>query len=76
MRFFTAFLFILISNFTFSQAKYILGLSKTDHKMVVLDYNSLEIISRIPVGEDPHEVVTSDDGSVAYVANTVGGNRS
>ena len=41
--------------------------------MVVLDYNTLNIITKIPVGEDPHEVVTSSDGSIAYVANTVNG---
>ncbi|MCS3529504.1 YncE family protein [Chryseobacterium sp. JUb7] len=62
-----------ISNFIFGQTQYILALSKADHKMVVLDYNSLKIITRIPVGEDPHEVTTSDDGSIAYVANTAGG---
>ncbi len=73
MRFFNIFLFVFISNFTNAQTKYILGLSKTDHKMVVLDYNSLEILSKIPVGEDPHEVVTSDNGSIAYVANTING---
>lgn len=73
MKFLPLSLFILISNFTCAQTKYILGLSKTDHRMVVLDYNSLKIVTKIPVGEDPHEIVTSDDGSVAYVANTVNG---
>lgn len=41
--------------------------------MVVLNYNTLDIVARIPVGEDPHEVVTSDNGSIAYIANTSNG---
>ncbi|MFP3594165.1 YncE family protein [Chryseobacterium sp. SIMBA_038] len=73
MKILILFFSILISNFASAQTKYILALSKADRKMVVLNYNTLEIIAKIPVGEDPHEVITSDDGSVAYVANTVNG---
>lgn len=72
MKNFYLILFICISQLSFAQ-KYILALSKTEKKMVVLDYESLEIIRKIPVGEDPHEVVTSTDHSVAYVANTLSG---
>lgn len=64
---------LLISNLFIAQKKYILALSKTDKKMVVLDYNTLKIITKINVGDDPHEVITSTDGKTAYVANTING---
>lgn len=73
MKFLALLLTMVISNQISAQQKYILALSKADRKMVILDYNTLNIVTKIPVGEDPHEVVTSTDGSVAYVANTVNG---
>ncbi|MFT3980162.1 MAG: YncE family protein [Ferruginibacter sp.] len=48
--------------------KYVLILAKGEQKMVVLDYESLDSITKIPVGEDPHEVVTNDSGTLAYVS--------
>lgn len=72
MKNFSILFLILISQFHFAQ-KYVLALSKTEKKMIVLNYETLEIISKIPVGEDPHEVVTSPDGAFAYVANTLNG---
>ena len=53
--------------------KTLLALSKTNHTLAVVDPVSLKIISRIPVGEDPHEVIASDDGSTAYVTIYGGG---
>ena len=44
---------------------------KTDKTLVVLDYNSLKVMAKIPAGEDPHEVVASGDGSAASIANMV-----
>lgn len=43
-------------------------LSKTEHQLLVYDYQTLEPISKIPVGADPHEIVTNADGSRAYVS--------
>ncbi|HTF19623.1 MAG TPA: YncE family protein [Chryseolinea sp.] len=53
--------------------KYLLALSKADHTLAVVDPISLKVLSRIPVGEDPHEVVASTDGTTAYVAIYGGG---
>lgn len=64
---------ILISGCSFSQHHYLLALSKTDKKLVVIDYDKLEIIEKIPVGKDPHEIVTSSNGKTAYVSNTGSG---
>ncbi|WP_163407065.1 YncE family protein [Flavobacterium ajazii] len=62
-------LLLTISSISFSQSKkYILALSKGEKKVIVYDYKSLDTIAKIPVGEDPHEVVTSPDGSFAYVS--------
>ena len=51
----------------------LLALSKADHMLAIVDPITLKVTARIPVGEDPHEVVASSDGSVAYVSNYGGG---
>jgi YVTN family beta-propeller protein len=51
----------------------LLALSKTDHMLAIVDPVTLKVIARIPVGEDPHEVIASSDGSIAYVTNYGGG---
>jgi YVTN family beta-propeller protein len=53
--------------------KTLLALSKTDHKLVMLDPVTLHVIARIPVGEDPHEVIASSDGKTAFVSIYGGG---
>lgn len=53
--------------------KLLLALSKADHTLAVVDPVSLKILARIPVGVDPHEVVASTDGKMAYVAIYGGG---
>jgi DNA-binding beta-propeller fold protein YncE len=53
--------------------KLLLALSKTDHTLAIVDPVTLKIITRIPVGEDPHEMAASPDGKIAYVANYGGG---
>jgi YVTN family beta-propeller protein len=47
----------------------LLALSKQDHTLAIVDPTSLKIVARIPVGDDPHEVVASADGKTAYVSN-------
>jgi YVTN family beta-propeller protein len=47
----------------------LLALSKQDHTLAIVDPVSLKAIARIPVGDDPHEVVASADGKTAYVSN-------
>jgi DNA-binding beta-propeller fold protein YncE len=56
-----------------AQTKTLLALSKTDHMLSVVDPVSLKVIVRIPVGEDPHELVASTDGKIAYVCIYGGG---
>jgi YVTN family beta-propeller protein len=47
----------------------LLALSKQDHTLSIVDPANLQIVARIPVGDDPHEVIASSDGTKAYVSN-------
>jgi YVTN family beta-propeller protein len=50
-------------------ANALLVLSKHDQTLAIVDPSSLKVIARMPVGDDPHEVIASTDGKVAYVSN-------
>jgi len=47
----------------------LLILSKTDHAMAIVDPSTMKVVGKVPVGDDPHEVVASADGKTAYVSN-------
>jgi YVTN family beta-propeller protein len=47
----------------------LLVLSKQEHTLNVVDPASLRVLARVPVGNDPHEVIASEDGRTAYVSN-------
>jgi DNA-binding beta-propeller fold protein YncE len=51
----------------------LLALSKDDHTLAVVDPVTLKVIARMPVGQDPHEVIASTDGKTAYVTIYGGG---
>ncbi|HEX5154301.1 MAG TPA: YncE family protein [Parafilimonas sp.] len=53
--------------------EFLLALSKTDHTLAIVDPATLKVISRVPVGSDPHEVIASSDGKTAYVTIYGGG---
>jgi hypothetical protein len=50
-------------------ANALLVLAKHDGTRAIVDPSSLQVIARIPVGTDPHEVIVSSDGKTAYVSN-------
>ncbi|SDP53141.1 DNA-binding beta-propeller fold protein YncE [Mucilaginibacter sp. OK268] len=54
-------------------ARSLLALSKGDHILAIIDPVSLKVITRLPVGSDPHEVIASADGKTAYVSIYGGG---
>lgn len=74
-----AILFVLlalsISGYTQSltNKNRLLALSKSDHTLSIIDPTTLKIIAKVPVGEDPHEVIASADGKTAYVSVYGGG---
>jgi YVTN family beta-propeller protein len=47
----------------------LVALSKQDHTLAIVNPATLQVLARIPVGDDPHEVVASADGKTAYVSN-------
>jgi YVTN family beta-propeller protein len=47
----------------------LLALSKRDHTLAVVDPATLQVLYKLPVGPDPHEVIASADGATAYVSN-------
>ena len=51
----------------------LLALSKRDHTLAIVDPMNLKVVAKVPVGNDPHEVIASADGKTAYVSNYGGG---
>ncbi len=51
----------------------LLVLSKGDHTLAIVDPSTFKVVARMPVGEDPHEVIASADGKFAYASNYGGG---
>ncbi len=51
----------------------LLVLSKADQTLSTVDPITLKVLGRTASGPDPHEVVASDDGRMAYIANYNGG---
>ena len=47
----------------------LLVLSKTDRSLAIVDPSTLNVVAKVPVGDDPHEVTASEDGKMAYVTN-------
>src|SRR3954447_1319301 len=51
----------------------LLVLAKSDLTMSAVDPATLKVLGKVPSGPDPHEIVTSSDGRMAYIANYNGG---
>jgi YVTN family beta-propeller protein len=52
-----------------AQNSLLLVLEKDDKSLAIVDPASLKVLGRAPAGNDPHEVVASDDGKFAYISN-------
>jgi YVTN family beta-propeller protein len=65
------FLFVSVANCAFPQtpSPTLLVLEKNDKSLAIVDPSTLKVLGRVPAGEDPHEVVASDDGRFAYISN-------
>jgi len=51
----------------------LLILAKRDMTMAIVDPSSLKVVARVPAGPDPHEVIASSDGKLAFISNYGGG---
>src|ERR1700726_4891932 len=47
----------------------LLVLAKSDNTVAIVDPATLQVLSRLPAGPDPHEIVASDDGRLAFISN-------
>jgi len=61
----------LAANFTAAQtpSPALLVLEKSDNMLAIVDPANLQILARVPAGPDPHEIVASADGKLAYISN-------
>ena len=68
---------LFMSEFAVAQtpSPTLLVLEKSDNMLAIVDPASLQIVARVPAGPDPHEIVVSPDGKLAYISN-YGGNDS
>ena len=64
---------MLASSVLCAQTASLLVLSKGDHTLAIVDPATLKVVAKAPVGPDPHEVIASADGKMAYVSNYGGG---
>lgn len=67
-----------VANAAFAQtpAATLLVLAKSDNTVAIVDPATLQVLARIPAGPDPHEIVASDDGKLAFISNYGGSDSS
>jgi YVTN family beta-propeller protein len=51
----------------------LLVLAKRDTTLAIVDPATLKVVTRLPSGPDPHEVIASADGKLAFISNYGGG---
>jgi len=66
-------LLVVCSAGSSAQQRTLLALSKSDHTLAMVDPVSLKVVARAAVGSDPHEVIASSDGKLAFVSIYGGG---
>jgi len=47
----------------------LLVVTKQAHALAIVDGSTLQVVARVPIGEDPHEVKIGPDGRTAFVSN-------
>ena len=47
----------------------LLVVTKQAHALAIIDGATLQVIARVPIGEDPHEVTVGPDGRTAFISN-------
>lgn len=69
--------YLLLWPFIFCHAQtthqFLLALSKKNHILAIIDPSTLSVLAKVPIGDDPHEVIASSDGKTAYVSIYGGG---
>src|ERR1700751_1894654 len=62
-------IFVVSAAFAQSSSATLLVLAKSDNTVAIVDPTTLQVLARIPSGPDPHEIIASDDGRLAYISN-------
>src|SRR5215831_6941513 len=57
-----------------SAASLLLVLNKGDRTLAIVDGETLQVKGHVPSGPDPHEVIASADGRMAWISNYTQGN--
>ena len=62
---------MLIATAAFAQAPAatLLVLAKSDNTVAIVDPTTLQVLARVAAGPDPHEIIASDDGTLAFISN-------
>ena len=62
---------VFIAGTAFGQASSstLLVLAKSDNTVAIVDPATLQVLARIAAGPDPHEIIASDDGKLAFISN-------
>ena len=47
----------------------LVALNKADSTLAIIDPATMKVVTKVPTGDSPHEVVLSADGKTAFVAN-------
>jgi DNA-binding beta-propeller fold protein YncE len=47
----------------------LLVVTKQSHALAIVDGATLQVLARVPIGEDPHEVIVGPDRKTAYISN-------
>jgi len=61
--------FITGAAFAQAPSSTLLVLAKSDNTVAIVDPATLQVLGRVAAGPDPHEIVTSDDGKLAFISN-------
>src|SRR5262250_2431811 len=61
----------MMSRVAFAQSPSpsLLVLEKSDNTVAIVDPATFKIVGRLPAGPDPHEIVVSSNGQLAYISN-------
>ena len=69
-----AFCICALTATTASAADLLLAINKGDQTLAIIDAATHKVLGTAPTGPDPHEVVASADGKLAYITNYNAGN--
>jgi YVTN family beta-propeller protein len=64
-----SFFLLALSATAQTPSKALLVLEKNGNQLDIIDAATLKIVAKAPVGQDPHEVIASSDGKLAYISN-------